>query len=547
MERGISILGTLVLLLIAFLMSNNKKRIDFKLVFWGIGLQTVFAVLILKTEAGRELFSFFNDVIIGLLNLAQKGAGFVFGALINNTIPVGSGFVGDAPLSAVQPNTVAYTGAMFAFKVLPTIIFFSSLMAVLYHIGFMQKIIAVVARIMAVTMKTSGSESLSAAANIFVGQTEAPLVIKPYLKKMTNSELMAIMTGGMATVAGGVMAAYVAMLKDSFPNIAGHLMAASIMSAPAALLIAKIMIPETEESETKGIIKTEMEKVDPNVIGAAARGAGEGLHLALNVGGMLMAFIALVALGNQIIVLCGHGASYLKGMDPYGAYIRTTDIKKPVFPGDFISVKKVPEKGDLKMKITSVEKKGDITLLGFTGNDAIYNRYKNLSFTIEGPEKQVKKSMKLHKGKKKEAGSNPIIQKSIGKDLQFGGGFHWTLTAILGFIFAPLAWVMGVPWVDCKIIGNLFGQKLVLNEFVAYGNLGQILATGKHVLQERSVIIATYALCGFANFSSIAIQIGGIGAIAPSRKADLAKLGLKSMIAGAIAAFMTATIAGMII
>ncbi|MCK5682627.1 hypothetical protein KAJ27_00840 [bacterium] len=541
MERGISVLGTLALLLIAFFMSNNKKKIDFKLVIWGVGLQTLFAVLILKTDAGRELFAFFNDVICGLLDLAQKGAGFVFGGLINNTVPIGTGFVGDAPLQAVQPNTVAYTGAMFAFKVLPTIIFFSSLMAVLYHLGIMQKIVSVVARCMAFTMKTSGSESLSAAANIFVGQTEAPLVIKPYLKKMTNSELMAIMTGGMATVAGGVMAAYVAMLKDYFPNIAGHLMAASIMSAPAALIIAKIMIPETEVSETKGVIKTNMEKLDPNVIGAAARGAGEGLQLALNVGGMLMAFIALVALGDKMIGLTGHAASYLKGMDPYGMYVRTSDIKKPLLIGDYITVKKVPEKGDMKLKITSVDNKGDRTLLGFTSNTAVYENHKNLSFVIDGKTKKVKK------GEKEEPGSNPVIQKGTGKDLQFAGAFQWSLAAIFGFVFAPLAFLMGVPWVDCKFIGYLFGEKIVLNEFVAYGHLGQVLASGKVVLQERSIIIATYALCGFANFSSIAIQIGGIGAIAPSRKADLAKLGMKSMIAGALAAFMTATIAGMII
>lgn len=537
MERGLSLAGTFALLLLAFVLSNNKKKIDFKLVIWGVLLQTVFALLILKTAAGRQLFAFFNDIICGLLNLAQTGAGFVFGGLINNTIPVGSGFIGDAPLQTVHPNTVAYSGAMFAFKVLPTIIFFSSLMAVLYHIGIMQKIVSIVARVMAWTMKTSGSESLSAAANIFVGQTEAPLVVKPYLKKMTNSELMAIMTGGMATVAGGVMAAYVAMLKDYFPSIAGHLMAASIMSAPAALIVAKIMIPETEESETKGIVKTEMEKLDPNVIGAAARGAGEGLHLALNVGAMLIAFIALVALADKLLVLTGHGASYLKGMDPYGLYIHSSDVTKDIATGDYITVKKVPDQGDMKLKVTDVEKKKDSFLLRFADNKAVYVSHSGLSFVVEGKEA----------GDPAKAAASPLVRKAAGNSLKFAGGFEWSLAIIFGLVFAPLAWLMGVPWKDCRIIGYLFGEKIVLNEFVAYGHLGQILAEGKHVLAERSIIIATYALCGFANFSSIAIQIGGIGAIAPTRKADLAKLGLKSMIAGAIAAFMTATIAGMIV
>jgi concentrative nucleoside transporter, CNT family len=301
--------------------------------------------------------------------------------------------------------------------------------------------------IMMRTMRTSGAETLSAAGNIFVGQTEAPLLIKPYVARMTMSELMAVMTGGFATVAGGVMAAYVGMLIAFFPDIAGHLMAASVMSAPAALVFAKIMWPETEEPATRGSLRVEVEKVDANVIDAAARGAGEGLHLALNVGAMLLAFIALIALFNALIGWIG--------------------------------------------AVTMVT-----TLL------------QNVGWLATG---------------------QPL-----------------NLESILGWLLAPLAFLMGVPWADAPQIGTLLGIKTVVNEFVGYLQLNAMLAGGTE-LSPRSVVIATYALCGFANFSSIAIQIGGIGGIAPSRRSDLARLGLRAMIAGTLAAFMTATIAGILV
>ncbi|MCA9600700.1 MAG: NupC/NupG family nucleoside CNT transporter, partial [Myxococcales bacterium] len=329
-------------------------------------------------------------------------------------------------------------------NVLPTIVFFSSLMAVMYHLGVMQKLVQGIAFVMQKTMRTSGAETLSCAANIFVGQTEAPLVIRPYVDRMTQSELMAVMTAGFATVAGGVMAAYVGMLREQFPDIAGHLLAASVMSAPAALVIAKIMVPETEESETAGKAHFEVKKIDANVIDAAARGAGEGLQLALNVGAMLLAFIALVALANFLI-----------GTPTY-----------------------------------------------------VYNWWNHL----EGANAAA-----------------PI-----------------TLEKILGYLFWPVAFAMGVPPHECGAVGVFLGEKTVLNEFVAYAHLAKSLTDGA-ALSHRAVVITTYALCGFANFSSIAIQLGGIGSIAPMRRGDLARIGLRAMVAGIMAACMTGAVAGLLV
>jgi len=317
---------------------------------------------------------------------------------------------------------------------LPTIIFFSSLMTILYHLGLMHKVVEGFARIMQKAMNTSGAESLSAAANIFVGQTEAPLVVKPYISDMTMSEIMTVMTGGFATVAGGVMAIYVGMLQDVFPDIAGHLIAASVMSAPAALVIGKIMWPETGTPVTMGELEMVHEKEDVNVLDAASRGAAEGLTLALNVGAMLLAFLALIGLVNALIA----------------------------WPQSYFW--------------------------------------------------------------------DPL-----------------TLQQILGYIFSPIAWVMGVPWSDAFHIGQLLGTKMVVNELVGYAELQTMLGDPDIQLQDRSVIIATYALCGFANFGSIGIQLGGIGGIAPDRKHDLAKVAFRAMIAGTIAAFMTATIAGVLV
>ena len=430
-ERAVPLLGLLVFIAIAWLLSVNRRAVNWRPVAWGLGLQFFFALVILKTSAGREFFQVLNDVFTALLGYTTEGARFIFGNLVLNNVPAGPS---DGPMGAItEPTGWANTGAFFAFNVLPTIIFFSSLMTLLYYLGVMQLFVKAFAWVMQRTMGTSGSETLNAAGNIFVGQTEAPLLVKPFVKTMTNSELHAVMTGGFATVAGGVMAAYVGMLMAYFPNIAGHLIAASVMSAPAALALSKVMYPETEESVTAGKMKIELEKVDANAIDAAARGASEGLGLALNVGAMLLAFIALLALLNGIVGWMG----------------------------------------------------------GFFG-------------------------------------------------------MEWSIQAGLAYLGAPLAWLMGTPWNDALAVGTLIGEKTALNEFVAYAHLAEMLQSGED-LSARAVVVATYALCGFANFSSIAIQIGGIGGLAPERRHDLSRLGLRAMIAGTLASFMTACVVMMLL
>ncbi len=416
-DRAVSFFGIFFFIGLAVLLSNNRKKIDWRLVVWGVALQLVFAVIIFFVPGGDAVFDFATKAVDKLLSFTGDGSSFIFSSFITH---------------AWEPPLIN-----FAFAVLPTIIFFSSLMTIMYHLGIMQKIVYAVAWVMQRTMRTSGAESLSAAANIFVGQTEAPLVIKPYCDKMTMSELMTVMTGGFATVAGGVMAVYVGMLKDVFPDIAGHLIAASVMSAPAALVIGKIIFPETEVPETSGNLEMVAGSEDANVLDAASRGAAEGLTLALNVAAMLLAFIALISLINFLISL------------PFQA----------------------------------------------------------VGMMESAP----------------------------------------TLQTLLSYPFSVIAWFMGVPYADCLHIGRLLGVKMVVNELVAYAELQVMLKDAAIHLQDRSVIIATYALCGFANFGSIGIQLGGIGGIAPRRKHDLAKIALRAMIAGTIAAFMTATIAGILV
>ncbi len=446
MEKFISLIGIPVQIGICYALSTDRKKIDWKLVGWGIGLQLIFAILILKTPQGEALFGWLNDAVVRMLSFSTDGAKFIFGELVNFAVPVNVGDAAASPDMAASVSALkltATTGAYFAFNVLPTIIFFSSFMAILYHLGIMQRLVYYVAMVMQKTMKTSGAESLSAAANIFVGQTEAPLVIKPYVDKMTFSELCCIMTGGMATIAGGVMAAYVGMLKDAIPGIAGHLIAASVMSAPAAMVFAKILVPETEVPVTSGSLELRVEKIDQNVIDAAARGCSEGMSLALNVAAMLIGFIAMIAMGNHI----------------------------------------------WKMIADAV---------GITS----YN----------------------------------------------------SIESLIGLIAAPFAWLLGIPSSDIYIAGELLGKKVILNEFVAYADLGkyvngQVLgANGEPVqLAMRSRIILSYALCGFANLGSIGIQLGGIGGIAPARRGDLAKLAFRALLAGSFACFLTANIAGILI
>ena len=405
MDRFTGIIGVVVLLGIAYGMSNNRGAISKRIVLWGLGLQLFFALFILKTPIGQPFFSAVDRIFKKLLSFSDAGSDFLFKSYSTGVV--------EGPL------------LNFAFRILPTIIFFSSLMAVLYHLGIMQRVIRWIAAAVQKTMGTSGSETLSVSANIFVGQTESPLMIRPFINQMTMSELMAVMTGGFATVAGGVMAIYVAMLSD-IPGIAGHLMAASIMSAPAALVMAKIIFPETEESETLGDLRIKIESQDDNVIEALSRGATDGVKLAVNVGAMLVAFVAFVAMINGMLGLV---------------------------------------------------------------------------------------------------------------DL--------TIQQILGWFFQPLAWAMGAPWSEAGILGQLMGEKIVLTELIAYSDLSQLRA--EDAISDRTAIIASYALCGFANFASIGIQLGGIGGIAPKRRKDLAKIGMKAMIAGALASWLTATLAGIIV
>ena len=404
------IIGVFFILFLAYLLSNNKSNVNYKTVIWGLGLQIFFAILILLTPIGTPVFDWFDTMIRTLLNFSLEGSKFLFSSFLNGTDDI------ETPL------------VNFAIIALPTVIFFSALMAMLYHYGVMQKIIALISKVMQKTMGTSGAETTSISSNIFVGQTEAPLVVKPFISKMTKSELMAIMVGGFATVAGGVMALYVAMLGN-IEGIAGHLLAASIMSAPAALVIAKIIYPETEKTMSTGDLKMSIEKQDDNGLEALARGSSDGLKLAANIAAMLVAFVAFIALVN-----------YLLGLIPIG---------------------------------------------------------------------QEKLSIQM----------------------------------ILGYLFMPLAWMMGAPWSESYQLGTLLGEKLVLTEMIAYIHLSEM---GSEISQ-RTAILASYALCGFANFASIGIQLGGIGSIAPERRKDLSKLVFKAMLGGALASWLTASIAGMMI
>jgi CNT family concentrative nucleoside transporter len=415
------LLGAIVILGIAYVFSTNRRAINWTTVGWGLGLQIVFALIVLKTTAGQRVFSALGDGINRLLGFAGVGAAFVFGPLGDSTV------WGRVMNGALGPDGAQYA-VIFAFQVLPTIVFIAALFAILYYFGVMQIIVRLFAWSMHRVMRASGAESLNVAASIFMGQTEAPLTIRPYLPEMTRSELMTVMTSGMAHISGGIMAAYIL-----FGIEARHLLTAVIMTAPGTLMMAKMFVPETETPKTMGTVRLRVEQTDVNVIDAAGRGTGEGLQLALNVGAMLISFLALVALVNFLL---GH---------------------------------------------------------------------------VPWPE-------------------------------ALGGGYL-SLARVFGWMFAPVAWAMGVPWRDAPTIGNLLGTRMALNEFVAYSQLGAMKST----LDPRSFTIATFALCGFANFSSIGIQIGGIGALAPNRRHDLARLGLRAMFAGTLANFMTATIAGFLL
>jgi CNT family concentrative nucleoside transporter len=413
------LIGLAGILGLAYALSTNRRAISPRVVGWGLGLQVLFALIVVKTDVGIQAFSWLGDRIQRLLAYSVEGSRFVFG-------PLGDVAVWSKVMNSALGAEGGQYAVIFAFQILPTIIFIAALFAILYFVGVMQIIVRLFAVVMNKVMGASGAESLNVAASIFMGQTEAPLTIRPFLPRMTQSELMTVMTSGMAHISGGIMAAYIA-----FGIEAKHLLTAVIMTAPGTLMMAKMFVPETESPATLGTVKLEVERTDVNIVDAAGRGTGEGLHLALNVAAMLISFLALVALVNGILGAIG----------------------------------------------------GVIGVPGF--------------------------SMQM----------------------------------IFGWVFSPVAWSLGVPWQDAAVVGNLLGTRMVLNEFIAFAQLGGL----KESLDPRSFTIATFALCGFANFASIGMQIGGIGALAPTRRSDLARLGLRAMLAGTLANFVTAIIVGFLL
>jgi CNT family concentrative nucleoside transporter len=439
--RLVSLIGIFVFAACAWLLSRDRSRVSWRTVAWGLGLQLVLGAVVLTPTLQDFFFTVVDGGVRRLLSFAEVGADFVFQSVEEHRIDV----VTDDGISTMTvAGHISPPLKTVAFWILPSIIFFSSLMAILYHLRIMQPIIEAIGRLMQRTMGTSAAESLSAAANIFVGQTEAPLVIRPYVAGMTNSELHAVMCGGFATVAGGVMAAYVGFLRD-IPGIAGHLVTASIMSAPAALAVAKLLYPEDGVPETAGGARLSRDTPYGNAIEAAARGATDGMKLAINVAAMLIAFVALVALADWLLTL-------------------------------------VP-----------------------------------VMFSADG----------VAFGWAQAGMSEPL-----------------SLARILGWLFWPVALIMGVAPADAAVIGGLLGEKLVLTEFIAYVDLGRIIGAEEPVISRRSAIIASYALCGFANFASIGIQLGGIGGIAPERLPDLSRVALRAMVGGFLAACMTGAVVG---
>jgi len=444
-------LGIIVMIGVCYLLSNDRSAINWRLVIGGLALQIVLALLILKVPMIYAFFNFIADTFVALLGYAESGATFLFGAWPDDAYIQSTNFETGLQI----PYKLGY---MFAFKVLPTIIFFSAFSAILYYLGILQIIIYAFAKVMSKIMELSGAESLAAAANVFIGQTEAPLVVKPFLENMTRSEIMCLMTGGMATIAGGVFALFVSIIGDEY---AIHFLTASIISAPAAIVAAKIMYPETEPDKTNDSLEIPKDKIGNNLLDAIAIGTTDGVKLAVNVGAMLLVFISLVALVN--------GALY--------------------FFADLVVLDNLIVDGET---------------VKFTLNDK-------------------------------------ISQLTNGR---FAG---FNLEYILGLLFAPIAWLLGVEYADITLVGQLLGKKTVINEVIGYVDLQALMNNPDVNLSPKSIIIATYALCGFSNFSSIGIQIGGISSLAPNQRPTLTELGVKALIGGTIACFITGAIAGVLV
>jgi concentrative nucleoside transporter, CNT family len=545
MQNVISFFGIFVLIGVAWLFSEDRRAFPWRVVTWGLVLQLVFALLVFCWPPGVHLFEKLNDVFDALLSFSTEGAKLVFsslghtgpGSLQDYLTHLGTDARDPALRNAVVP------GFFFAFQILPTIIFFSALLSILYYLGVMQKVVLFFAKVMASTMRVSGAESLSNAANIFLGQSEAPLIVRPYIAKMTRSELMAIMVGGLANTAGGVLGAYILFLRPYFPNIAAHLISASVLSAPAAFIFAKILVPEREQPLTLGEVKLDVEVEDANLFDAAANGTSMGWQLALNVGAMLISFVALIALANAVVGWFGVLFQSAQGLLLFdamalavAAVLWSTGRTGPVSdgrlawslagmlggylilphllsPGGVRAVLLVSVAAWLAALLVSSRKRtyGAAGWGGALGLAAIAT----IAFTLWGP---------------------------LPADRAL------SLQLLLGWLHWPIAFVMGVPAADCLTVGKFLGEKLILTEFVAYLDLSTYLGTAAHggaaPLDPRSLVILSYALCGFANFASIGILIGGLAPLAPERRHDIARLGLKSLVGGALATFMIACVAG---
>jgi len=551
-QNVVSFLGIFFFIFLAWTISEDRKRFPWRIAAWGLALQFAFAFLVLWWEPGTRFFLKLNDVFNALLSFAREGSVFVFAALGSDQIGGGGmslkeyltrlGATSTDPVIQNAIRTGLVPGTIFAFQVLTTIIFFSALLSVLSLSGIKKKIVVFFARIMAHTMRVSGAEALSNSANIFVGQTEAPLVVRPYLEKMTRSELMAIMVGGFANTAGGVLGAYILMLVGFFPNIAAHLISASVLSAPAAFIIAKIMVPEKEEPLTRGDIRLDAESEDANVLDAAANGSTVGWQLAINVAAMLISFIALIAMVNLFVSWIGaffhDGSGLLQFNIMVIAAVLSLIAVQRAGKIDTMMVWYALGGIGIVYLMASMLSPGIARAVGLTGLSAW------LPLLFLNTEKPMRTQIP----------KIALIGMIIVVDLAFlivgpmAVETKLSLQLVLGWLHWPLAFVMGTPVRDCLTVGRLLGEKLILTEFIAYADLSSTLAAATRGeiprLDPRSIVIVSYALSGFANFASIAIQIGGIAPLAPSRRGDIARLGFKAMIGGAITSYLLACVAG---
>jgi CNT family concentrative nucleoside transporter len=551
MQNLISFLGIFVFIFLAWTLSEDRRRFPWRVVFWGLGLQFAFAALVFSWTPGAQLFLRLNDVFNALLNFSKEGALFVFGSIgaeQGNGAPTLKEYLTRLGASSTDPviqnavSTGTVPGMFLAFQVLTTIIFFSALLSILYYLGIMQKVVVFFARIMEHTMKVSGAEALSNSANIFVGQTEAPLVVKPYIERMTRSELNAIMVGGFANTAGGVLGAYILMLSGYFPNIAAHLISASILSAPAGFIVAKVMVPEREKPLTLGDAALDVPSEDVNLLDAAANGSTVGLQLTLNVIGMLFSFVALIAMANVMV-------GWIGGFFGGAAGIVQLDVILAAMALGAVAAHRLGKVSDLILWMSF------FVVLGAYGITAAVMPASATGVVLTGFALWLPILVGSIRGRLPLKPSLITIGAALLVSnlayAVFGPLVSETplsLQLVLGWLHWPIAFLMGTPVQDCLVVGRMLGEKLILTEFVAYADLAGHLQAAKQgtvpALDARSIVLVSYALSGFANFVSIAIQIGGISPLAPSRRHEIARLGFKAMVGGAITSYIIACVAG---